>query len=91
MTLQVAVLPPSDVFAVITVLPSSKGVMTPLLFTVATEVSLLVQKTVLSVALSGNTVAVKAIPVSLVKTSSVDLSSVTEATGTIEDEFSLLL
>ena len=57
-TVQVAVLlEPSAVFAVIVALPLDTAVTKPVLLTVATEVLLLVQVTLLSVALLGVTVA----------------------------------
>ena len=50
---------PFAVFAVMVALPYFLALTRPFLSTVATEVSLLVQVTVLSVAVSGLTVAVK--------------------------------
>ena len=55
---QVAVLLPSTVVTVIVALPAETPVTKPLLFTVATEVLLLLQVTLLSVALAGKTISV---------------------------------
>ena len=76
-TLQVAILSPAC--AVITASPSAMAVTTPF-STVATALLLLVQITVLSVALSGLTVAVN-VSLSPISSSSAVLSKVTPLTG----------
>ena len=80
-TIQVAILPPSAVVAVITAEPAATALTVPSSSTVATEVLLLDQVTALSSAFSGITAAIRVVFSPTFKLSSV-LSKETDSTWT---------